>query len=302
MPRENDLVIIDVTPEGYGRELIASYLIIGDEKVALIETGPASTSDLLINKLDEQGIEPDYIIVTHIHLDHGGAAGHLAKRYPRAKIIVHPRGYKHLANPGKLWQASQQVLGEIAILYGEPIPVPEDQLHAAIDGEIIELGRDQRLLIQYTPGHASHHMSILQEPQRHLYTGDAAGVSFIVDGTRIRLPTTPPPFRPKLYIESLEKMKKLNPNKIVPTHYGIDPLPGTEYLEQHKQQLEKWLGAVQKLVSEGVSDPSQAAEKLPEYLDEARYVVEKGGKIAYVTFYYSTVWGMVEYHLRKEKQ
>ncbi|MEB3760305.1 MAG: MBL fold metallo-hydrolase [Desulfurococcales archaeon] len=292
------VIIIDVTPRDYGRELIASYLVIGSEKTALIETGPASSSETLISRLDELGIEPDYIVVTHIHLDHGGAAGQLAKRYPQAKIIVHPRGYKHLANPAKLWQASQQVLGEVAILYGEPIPVPEKQLHPAEDGEIIELGGDQRLYIQHTPGHASHHMSILFEPHRLLFTGDAAGVSFLVDGMRIRLPTTPPPFKPELYIESLEKMKKLNPSKIVPTHYGIDPLPGTEYLDRHKHQLEKWLGAVQKLVEKGVSDPSQVAEKLPEYLDEARDVVEKGGKIAYVSFYYSTVWGMVDYFVR----
>ncbi len=294
------LEIFDVTPVGFGKELIASFLVKGSRKTALIETGPGSSASILVKYLEKSGVEPDYIIVTHIHLDHGGGAGHLARRYPNAKVIVHPRGYKHLLNPSKLWAASRQVLGEVAEIYGEPQPVPEEQLLAAEDGERIDLG-DLELIIRHTPGHASHHMSILAEPVKMLFAGDSAGVSFVVDSDRIRLPTTPPPFKPELYMKSIDVMKSLNPRSIVLTHYGIDPLPAIEYLEKHKLELERWLDAVKKIVDSGITDPQQVADELPNYLDEARKVVEYGGKIAYVTFYYSTVWGMVDYFMREKK-
>ncbi|MCE4625495.1 MAG: MBL fold metallo-hydrolase [Desulfurococcales archaeon] len=292
-----DIYVYDVTPPGWGEKLIASYLVVG-KRAVLIETGPRSSAEKLIEELRRDGFKPDKIIVTHIHLDHAGGVGVLAREF-NAEVVVHPRGLKHLADPSKLWAASRAVLGPIAEVYGEPVPVPEELLCACGDNGTINLD-ESRLRLLYTPGHASHHQVVLLEPEGILFTGDAAGVSVEVDGDRIRLPTTPPPFRPKLYIESLQRMAELRPERVAPTHYGFDPMDGLEYINYHMLQLKTWLDEVEKLVKEGITDPDEAARILASRLPEARKALKADNKIIYVTFYKSTVWGMIEYFKEKE--
>ncbi|MCE4628246.1 MAG: MBL fold metallo-hydrolase, partial [Desulfurococcales archaeon] len=138
-------------------------------------------------------------------------------------------------------------------------------------------------------------------PQSILFTGDAAGVSVELPEGRLRIPTTPPPFKADLYLESLQKMARLNPQKIAPTHYGIDPKPGTEYLNDHILQTRAWLQTIEDLVRSGVTTVDEAAKKLAEKLPEARLAANTTNKIIYITFYTSTVWGMLEYIKEKLK-
>ncbi len=287
--------ILDVTPPGFGEKLIAAYLV-ETEKPVLIETGPMSAAEKLLDQLEALGVRPEAIVVTHIHLDHAGAAGYVAERL-NARILVHPRGAKHLVNPSKLWNASRNVLGSIAEVYGEPRPAPEELVVPVEDGFKFDIGGD-RLLIVHTPGHASHHMSIFLEGSEVLFTGDSAGVSIEVSGERIRIPTTPPPLRPDLYLESLDKMIRLMPEQVAPTHYGFDPLPGVDYLERHKAEMREWLDATRRLVLKGITDPDEAADMLAEILPEAAKIAELDNPIVSTTFYYSTVWGMIDYWVR----
>jgi len=288
-----EVKVVDVTPKGWGTKLIASFLVETDESVILIETGPAGSYDQLKQALIDNGVEPDIVILTHIHLDHAGAAGLLARDYPRVKILVHPRGRKHMANPSKLWNAAQMVLGEVARIYGEPLPVPEGNLVAVDDGYEVRAGSSV-LKIVHTPGHASHHMSILLQPEGILFTGDSAGVVVEVNGRRIELPTTPPPFHPKLYVESIDKMISLKPSKPAPTHYGILDEDAVEYLEREKDRATRWYGLVRDLVAKGLVDVEAVASRLAESYEDARIAYGSPNPIIREVFYKGTVWGLVE--------
>ncbi|MEM2356079.1 MAG: MBL fold metallo-hydrolase, partial [Candidatus Bathyarchaeia archaeon] len=129
------IYMVDVEVAG-ARNFIASY-ILRDEKTIIVETGPISSVYNLIHGLEELGVKPEevaYVAVSHIHLDHGGGVGPLLRRFPKAKVVVHERGAPHLANPERLWQQAQSVLGPIAEIYGKPEPVPMDRIVAAHDG------------------------------------------------------------------------------------------------------------------------------------------------------------------------
>ena len=290
--------VIDVTPRGFGEKLIAAYLVASSDVGVLVETGPRSSTPQLLEALGKMGVEVRYVIVTHIHLDHAGAAGTIARRLG-VPVIVHPRGYKHLLNPSKLWSASKAVLGPIADVYGEPEPVPEGLLIAAGDGSRLSLPGGSSLRVVHTPGHASHHMSILLEPEGILFTGDSAGVSIEVDGRRVRLPTTPPPVKIDMYVESIRLMASLRPRRIAPTHYDLDPMDGVEYLEAHLSQFQRWVEEVLNLYRSGVRSIDEMARLLADRLPEARAAVESGNRIIYETFYKSTIMGLLDYAEKK---
>lgn len=288
-----DVRVLDVTPKGWGSELIASYLIVS-EKVALVDIGPGSSAEQLIEALKELKVKPDYLVVTHIHLDHAGSAGHLVREFPEVKVIVHPRGAKHIIDPSKLWNAAQAVLGIVAEIYGEPLPVPESNVVAVDDGFVLDLGRGVSLSIHHTPGHASHHQSILLQPDGVLFTGDSAGISIIVDGKPVELPTTPPPFRPESYLDSLEKMMALKPRKPAPTHYGIKDEYAVEYLEREKERNIRWFNIVKEIVLQGVTDVDEVARLLAERDEDAKIAYEHPNPIVKQVFYRGTIWGLIE--------
>ncbi len=291
--------VLDVTPQGWGKELIASYLVLGGEASALVDVGPRSSVDVLLAQLEEAGVRPKYIVVTHIHLDHAGAAGTLARRLG-AKIVVHPRGAKHLVDPGKLWAAARQVLGQVAEVYGEPEPAPQDLVVEAGDGYRIPLGDGDELLVVHTPGHASHHMSILEPSSGILFTGDSAGVRVTVDGETVELPTTPPPLRLDLYLESIHKMKGLGARHCAPAHYGIvwDEDCGS-FLEKQERMIQDWYQAVREAVSRGVRDIDALAEELAHRYPSAARAHRHPNPIVSSVFYRGTVWGLLEAALRE---
>ena len=288
-----------MTPPGWGRELIASYLVIGPEASALVDVGPRSSAEVLLRQLDEAGVRPEYIVVTHIHLDHAGAAGTLARRLG-SKIIVHPRGARHLVSPGKLWAAAREVLGPVAEVYGEPEPAPEDLVVAAGDGHRVPLGGGEELVVVHTPGHASHHMSIHEPSSRLLFTGDSAGVRVTVDGVTVELPTTPPPLRLDLYIESLHKMKRLGARHCAPAHYGVvEGEDCASYLDRQEAMIRDWYSAVKEAVERGVTDVDELAEELARRYPSASRAHRHPNPIVSRVFYRGTVWGLLEAALRE---
>lgn len=255
---------------------IASYVLKG-KNTAIVETGPASTMQNLLSSLKELNIEPDeiaYVAVSHIHLDHGGAAGTLLKHLPKAKLIVHQRGVSHVAKPEKLWTQARKVLGNIAELYGKPQPVPEERIIAATDGMTFDIGNNVKLKVVETLGHASHHLSYYEALSQGIFTGDAAGI--YVNAVDAVVPTTPPPFRLDIALASLEKLINLKPMFLYYSHFG-KAQNAIEKLEAYAQQLRLWAeiaeqgiqkGEDLKAISKRILESDAALQKTAKYIKD----------------------------------
>jgi len=199
-----------------------AYLIVDDVSV-LIEPGCTAAASSLFDQSSRLGVDLDrvsYIIPTHIHIDHGGGAGFLARRLPGAKVVLHPKGARNMVDPARLIQATRMVFGEnCEDHFGPILPVPEAQIHEASDGEVIHLG-NRDLSIHFSPGHASHHIAIYDRLTNGLFCGEALGFPADV-GSGVLLPAGVPPFDPELYVESIDKLAKLSPDVLFFSH--IEP-------------------------------------------------------------------------------
>lgn len=172
--------------------LTSCYLVTG-ESVAVVDPGAQTSAGTVLAALSEAGVGPDdlsHIVLTHIHLDHCGGSGDLARAFPRARVVVHERGARHLAEPDRLVAASHVVYGPKASMYGGLAPVPPDRIDVAPDGYEVALGGGRTLRMIATPGHARHHMSVFETGGGTLMAGDALGVEF--GGRGGLYPSTPP--------------------------------------------------------------------------------------------------------------
>jgi len=229
---------------------IASYVLKG-KNTAIVETGPASTTQNLLSSLRELNVKPEevaYVAVSHIHLDHGGAAGTLLKHLPKANLIVHRRGAPHAANPEKLWTQAREALGSIAEMYGKPEPVPEERIIAATDGMVFDVGNDVKLKVVETLGHASHHLSYYETLSQGIFTGDAAGI--YLNEFDVIVPTTPSPFRLDIALASLEKLINLKPRFLCYSHFG-KAQDAIEKLQAYVKQLKLWAEIAKQGIEKG---------------------------------------------------
>ncbi len=206
----------------------------------LIDPGPSSAIPSLACALDELNISNlDWILLTHIHIDHAGGTGLLIRQYPQVKVLVHHRGKPHLANPENLWQSSLNTLGDLARLYGEIAPVPEDNL---VDSSEIQ-GDIHGFSVLDTPGHAAHHLSFLLtlNGKRILFAGEAAGVFLPGNGAHdiYMRPATPPKFFFETSMKTLDLLCSTQPGFICCGHYGFSG-NAKLLLELHKKQLNLW--------------------------------------------------------------
>jgi glyoxylase-like metal-dependent hydrolase (beta-lactamase superfamily II) len=229
---------------------IASYVLEG-KNTAIVEAGPTSTAQNLLSSLRELNVKPKevaYVAVSHIHLDHGGAAGTLLKHLPKANLIVHRRGAPHAANPEKLWTQAREALGSIAEMYGKPEPVPEERIIAATDGMVFDVGNDVKLKVVETLGHASHHLSYYETLSQGIFTGDAAGI--YLNKVDVVVPTTPPPFRLDIALASLEKLINLEPRFLYYSHFG-KAQNAIEKLQTYGKQLKLWAEIAKQGIEKG---------------------------------------------------
>jgi glyoxylase-like metal-dependent hydrolase (beta-lactamase superfamily II) len=238
MPSATTPVCIDLDLpqlEGF-RRFISSWLCRGDGFTLLVDPGPLSTIPRLCAELNRQGVTRlDYVLLTHIHIDHAGGTGALLREFPGATVICHPDGIRHLAAPAKLWEGSRAVLGPLADAYGEIVPVPADRLR--FEEQIGTTGVQAFL----TPGHAVHHCSYLLGDL--LFAGEVAGVRCDVpDGIFMR-PATPPRFLLPVALDSLDRMIALAPRRMVFAHYGLVENAG-EHLRIARDQLLLWVKGV----------------------------------------------------------
>jgi glyoxylase-like metal-dependent hydrolase (beta-lactamase superfamily II) len=237
---EEHIHLIDVETGGI-ENFIASYVLKG-KHAAIIETGPTSSVPNLLAGLSQLNVdlnEVAYVAVTHIHLDHGGGVGTLLKSLPNAKVIVHPAGAPHLANPQKLWKQSVEVQGnQIADLYHAPEPVPAERIVSVTDGMNFDLGNSVEFRVVETLGHASHHQSYYETKSRGLFPGDAAGIYF--SSLDVVVPTTPAPFRLDVALASLDKLANLGPKALYYSHFG-KASDAIGKLQAYAQQLRLWV-------------------------------------------------------------
>ena len=206
----------------------ASHLLIENGRAAFVDVGTGPSVPVLVAALEAKGVPleaVDFVIVTHVHLDHAGGAGELMRRLPCARLVVHPRGARHMIDPAKLWAGASAVFGAdfVQRSYGEPVPVDPSRVVEADDGFTLELGgRPLRFLD--TPGHARHHFCVWDEASRSMFTGDTFGLSYpelsSARGRFILPTTTPVQFEPEALLASIDRLVGYQPRAMLLTHYS----------------------------------------------------------------------------------
>jgi glyoxylase-like metal-dependent hydrolase (beta-lactamase superfamily II) len=247
-----DVFQIDTRMAGYSG-ITAGYLIRGS-RPCLVETGTAPSAPIVRDALASLGVGPAdlaSVVVTHIHLDHAGGAGDIAALYPAAEIVVHERGARHLADPSRLMASARMVYGDaLDSLFGALAPVPAGRLRAVGDTGSVDLGGGRQLLSHYAPGHAKHHVGLLDSASGDLYVGDAAGV-YLPETGDLRPATPPPDFDLGVALASLRLFASLGPGRLLFSHYG--PAPDvTGILERSAEELSVWVSQTRAARSAGL--------------------------------------------------
>jgi glyoxylase-like metal-dependent hydrolase (beta-lactamase superfamily II) len=250
--------MIDTAMSGYSG-ITAAYAILGD-RPCLVETGTATSAPVVQEALTGLGVGADdlaTIVVTHIHLDHAGGVGDLAAAYPRARIVVQDAGARHLADPSRLMASARRVFGSaMDALFGELLPTEASRIDAIGEVGAVDLGAGRRLEAHHTPGHAAHHLGLVDSATGDLYVGDAAGLYIPPDSAGERtglgpggelgamLPGTPPPeFDLDLALASLGRFRDLGASRLLFSHYG--PITAVaEALGRAEEELRLWVGIV----------------------------------------------------------
>jgi glyoxylase-like metal-dependent hydrolase (beta-lactamase superfamily II) len=225
-PLGNGVYLIDTLYVRPG--LAASHLVVDGGRAAFVDTGPGPAAPRLLAALDELGIareDVDYLLLTHVHLDHAGGAGQLMQALPNARAVLHPRGAPHMIDPSKLIAGSIQVYGEARYreLYGELLPVPAERVVVTEDGLRLRLGRRTFEFID-APGHARHHHCPIDLDHRDVYAGDNFGICYReLDTARgpFMLPTTTPvQFEPDALHATIDRLMSYRPQRVLQTHFG----------------------------------------------------------------------------------
>src|SRR5918995_4899789 len=290
------------------KQVIASFLLLdeGGTSAALVETGPTTCLDRLTNGLKDHGVPPEdvrEVFLTHIHLDHAGASGHLAESLPNATFYVHELGYPHLADPSKLVKSAARIYGDrMDELWGDARPVPEERLVILADGDEVEAAGG-RLVAHDTPGHAYHHLAYLEPDSGALFTGDVAGIR-LPGQSYVRPPTPPPEIDVEAWVKSINHIRQVGPTSLWPTHFGR-----YEDVERHlgelEQRLQDWLLFVE--------DQMEAGARRDEIADELRHegdaemltegaTPEESGRYDLAGDYSNLVDGLMRYVAKRRQE
>jgi glyoxylase-like metal-dependent hydrolase (beta-lactamase superfamily II) len=259
----NDVFMMDTRMGGY-ESITSSYLIRGS-KPCLVETGTARSAPIVVAQLQRLGIGPEdlaTIVVTHIHLDHAGGVGDLAQAFPRAQVVVQEKGARHLADPSRLVASAHRVFGDVMDrLFGDLRPTDSARIVSIGERGSVDLGDGRSLSAFHNPGHASHHIGLVDSATGDLYTGDAAGV-YVPETADVRPATPPPDFNLDLTLRSLTAMREVRPTRLLFSHFGpvtdID-----ETLDASVDELHAWVDAV-RLAREVTPDMDHAVAMVAE--------------------------------------
>jgi glyoxylase-like metal-dependent hydrolase (beta-lactamase superfamily II) len=241
--------------------VVGSYLIKGP-KPAIVDCGYASSYRSVLGGLAEAGVMPTeirYLVPTHVHLDHAGAAGRLIREMPNAEVIAHERSVPHLVDPTKLIESSTRVFGKAVMdLYGAPDPIPAERITAVGKETHLDLGGGLSATLIHTPGHAPHQISVVLEPTKAMLTADAVGI--VYPGLKALIPTTPPPsFNPTELVATIATIRQTKPSELLVPHFGsrrdVDWV-----FDRTIELVQRWVEQVKVLWRKGASlDDSTAA-------------------------------------------
>jgi glyoxylase-like metal-dependent hydrolase (beta-lactamase superfamily II) len=234
------LVDLDLPIPNYPR-FMGTWIIREGSRALAIDPGPSVTIPALQRALQELGIkELEYVLLTHIHLDHAGGCGDLIKSHSETRIICHPRAVYHLVHPIKLWNSSVHVHGDMARLWGKPSPIKRQKI---LTPDSISWG-NHKIRVLETPGHASHHLCFFLEDL--VFAGDAAGIMLNMNNKTYSRPAAPPPFMPHIALNSIDLMAQKNPHFICYGHYGLlDNAVGM--LRRAQEQIRLWLTVIKEM-------------------------------------------------------
>ncbi len=286
--------------------IIGSYLLTDEHGLALVDPGPGSTVEALLSELRAAGFDPAairHILLTHIHLDHAGATGTLARLLPEAQIYVHSRGAPHLADPSKVLASAARIYGErMETLWGPVEAVPTARLHSLEDGSVLNVA-GRRLEVHYTPGHAVHHVVFFDVHSGELFAGDVAGVR-LQDIDYVRPPTPPPDLDLEAWSESLSRITRLRPDVLYLGHFG----PSRD-IPRHIASLRERLAAWGEIVLRAMREGKGEAEILELLIEETRPELERIAHDAralerydIATNYPMTVQGYMRYWQKKHPE
>ena len=243
---------IDTLLGGWER-VTAGWLVAGPAPV-LVETGSRTSVPMVLDALAGLGVGPEDlagIVVTHIHLDHAGGVGDLARAFPGATVYVHPAGARHLVDPSRLVASAARVFGDILdSLYGRLDPTPVERIVALEDGEGIPVGPGRTLTAIHSPGHASHHLALHDSESGVLFAGDAAGVRLPDIGV-LRPATPPPEFDLDLAIRSLHLFAARRPSALALAHFGVLDADPADVLGEAEDVLRAWAAVAEAAWSRG---------------------------------------------------
>jgi len=290
--KSEHLFLIDLDQKLYGfRQFISCWVYSKDNKNILIDPGPTSTIPVLEAALIELNIHSvDYILLTHIHIDHAGGTGLLLSKFPDSKVICHPKGIPHMINPEKLWQGSLTVLGKIAEVYKPIVPIPPDKIYyeSRIDGQI-------KIDVIETPGHAMHHLNFLLDG--YLFAGEVAGVNIPLEKDLYLRIATPPRFIYEVYKDSLYKAADLKCDKICFGHYDMREDVAIVF-DAAKEQLELWMKTTRSFYNKNtLHNPNEIFESLliKDPFIKSFFSMEKDIQEREKYFALNSIKGMLEY-------
>jgi glyoxylase-like metal-dependent hydrolase (beta-lactamase superfamily II) len=236
-------------------DIVGSYLLVGENEIAIIDPGPGSTAEALLSGLREAGYNPQdvtHLIATHIHLDHAGAMGSLIQQMPRAKVLVHSNGAPHLIDPSKVVASATRIYGErMQTLWGAIEPVPQERVHVIEDEDVLRVA-GRRLEVHYTPGHAIHHVIFFDVHSGELFAGDVAGVR-LQGIDYVRPPTPPPDLDLEAWSNSIDTLKRLRPDVLYLSHFGPTSNPAI-HLSHLREQLSAWGNFVLEAMRQGKNE------------------------------------------------
>jgi glyoxylase-like metal-dependent hydrolase (beta-lactamase superfamily II) len=270
------ITLLDVEYLGR-REVIAACLLDSPAGPLLVDPGPAVSLPALRQRLAEAGValpELTAVLLTHIHLDHAGGVGSLVREHPTLQVYVHERGARHLVDPSRLLESARRVYGsEMAWRWGEFLAVPRPNVHALSGGEALSVGGRQ-LRVEWTPGHASHHVSFLDSDTGTALVGDTGGNRY--SNRPFVSPVTPPPdVDLEAWHTSLDRIASWAPDRLVSTHFGVSwPVP--PHLDELRGRLEAWSRRVLDTLDEPGTDEAKAeafaawaGSEVRRHMDEA---------------------------------
>jgi glyoxylase-like metal-dependent hydrolase (beta-lactamase superfamily II) len=248
----NDVYQIDTRMAGY-QGITAGYLI-RSSRPCLVETGTSTSAPVVQAALASLGIgaaDLATVVVTHIHLDHAGGVGDIASMFGGAQVVVHEKGARHLADPSRLMASARMVYGDaLDVLFGSMIAVDSDRLRTLDDVGVIDLGDGRRLESYYSPGHARHHVGLVDSLSGDLYVGDAAGV-YVPETGDLRPATPAPDFDLEVALASIAKFASLQPSRLLFSHYGpVSDVAAT--LERSAEEISVWVDSTRAARNAGM--------------------------------------------------